>query len=388
LVKCCASSCAASFLLNQPRQLKFPLYWKIKEEEHIRVIDNYFMEGKIQTLIRSSVRSKCDGGCKGLDGDGTGTASAEVTKVLRIENGPLWKKYWEKKNKMIAARRSSPIQRLPAKSNEVTKLFPSVQVNEEINELFLFHGTKEEAAQSIAESGFDPKRGKGIYGAGSYCADYSCKAMQYAGGRKPVPSQPRVFLICRVLMGEAYQTKKRLCDIYQPPENCDSVFAGEGNADDGHQQHNEYITYDSDQMYPEYLVYVNVGGAVYSPDDFHFGCALDWMFSINKRATAKEAESGSKSTWALDSPIADGPTLSPEEIQKQTMFGGQSRRGRTGPVNLGAVSSDTHAESCFQKMLAKEQKMSGEWAVFYHSYSKAALLYEVQVLVLLRLLRI
>ena len=369
----------------QPMQLKFPLYWQIKDSSHFKVFHNQFMEDKIQNLIRSSVREGCKGpseGCKGVDGDGRGTASAVVTKVLRIENGPLWKKYWEKKNKMIEAARSSPMQRLSAKNMEVAKLFPLVQVNEDINELFLFHGTKEECAQSIAETGFDPKRSKGLYGAGSYCGDYSCKAMQYAGGRKPVPGQQRIFLISRVLMGDAYQTKTSLYDIKEPPGKCDSVFAGEGKADDGKQQHNEYITYDSDQMYPEYLVYVNVGGAISSSDDLDFGIALDWMFSINKRAAVKEtATSGSKSTWALDSDILDGPTLSEEEIQEQKTFGGQSRRGRSEPANFGqAVSSDTHASSCFEKMLEKEEHLSGEWAVFYHSYSHAALIYEVQVL--------
>lgn len=382
LVECCASSCFASFNILQPKQLKFPLYWKIKDSTHFKVVNNQFMQERIQNLIQLSVRSKCGEGCKGVDGDGTGTASASVTKVLRIENGTLWKNYWEKKNKMIAAGKSSPMQRLTAKNMELAKLFPRVQLNEDINELFLFHGTKELAAQSIAEFGFDPKLGKGLYGAGCYCADYSCKAMQYAGGRNQAPDQQRIFLISRVLMGEAYQTRTRLCDIKDPPGKCDSVFAGEGKADDEKQQHNEYIIYDSDQMYPEYLVYVKVGVVISSSDDLDFGAALDWMFSINERAAVKEATaSGSKSTWALDSDIVDGPPLSEEEIHEQKTFGSQSRRGRSEPDDFGhKVSSDAHASSCFEKMLVNEELLSGEWAVFYHSYSHAALIYEVQVL--------
>jgi len=129
-----------------------------------------------------------------------------------------------------------------------------------------------------------------------------------------------------------------------------------------------------------------VGG---SSGDLDFGTALLGMFS--KAVTAVKADKGgvgspSRSTWALDSDIPDGPPLKPAEIKAQAKFGSQSRRGRSGPDDLGhAVSSHKHAAHCFEKMLENEQRMSGEWAVFYHSYSHAALLYEVQVEILITL---
>eukprot|EP00667_Euglena_gracilis_P006201 EG_transcript_6249 len=69
------------------------------------------------------------------------------------------------------------------------------------------------------------------------------------------------------------------------------------------------------------------------------------------------------------------------EVKAQTALGAQSKRGVTnidyGPV----VSRDAHGRHCFDRMLENEARLCGEWAVFYHSYSMAALLYEVQTAV-------
>eukprot|EP00760_Papus_ankaliazontas_P001921 PhM_4_TR10735/c0_g2_i1/m.81976 len=72
------------------------------------------------------------------------------------------------------------------------------------------------------------------------------------------------------------------------------------------------------------------------------------------------------------------PTLSSAEIAEQSKRGAQSKRGQKS-IDFGpAVSKDKHGKMCFEKMLEREQHLAGEWAVFYHSYSFAALLYEVQ----------
>lgn len=45
------------------------------------------------------------------------------------------------------------------------------------------------------------------------------------------------------------------------------------------------------------------------------------------------------------------------------------------------VSKDKHGTACFDEMLKNEKEFCGEWVVFYHSYSCAAILYEVQAAV-------
>eukprot|EP01012_Entosiphon_sulcatum_P014903 TRINITY_DN19924_c0_g1_i1.p1 TRINITY_DN19924_c0_g1~~TRINITY_DN19924_c0_g1_i1.p1 ORF type:complete len:577 (+),score=93.68 TRINITY_DN19924_c0_g1_i1:233-1963(+) len=75
------------------------------------------------------------------------------------------------------------------------------------------------------------------------------------------------------------------------------------------------------------------------------------------------------------------PPLDAAEIKRQAALGAQSKRSVKsldyGPV----VSKDAHGRHCFDKMLENESRLCGEWAVFYHSYSAAALMYEVQAAV-------
>jgi hypothetical protein len=218
---------------------------------------------KMQDLIRESVRAACGNGCNGVDGNGRGTKSATVTKVKRIENGPVWKRYWERKQQMLKGKKPK-IKLAAATMDRISQCgnFPLVQVSKEINELLLFHGTSEDSANSIAKGGFDPTKAKliGMYGAGTYCADYSCKSMQYTPA---TGAGERVFIICRVLMGRAYHSKKTLQNQKEPPEDqkgqrYESVFAEEGKSNCGVQEHNEYVTYDASQVYPEYLVYIRL----------------------------------------------------------------------------------------------------------------------------------
>eukprot|EP00759_Apiculatamorpha_spiralis_P015418 PhF_6_TR2208/c0_g1_i1/m.3679 len=74
------------------------------------------------------------------------------------------------------------------------------------------------------------------------------------------------------------------------------------------------------------------------------------------------------------------PPMTPAEIAEQSKLGSQSKRGQT--MDFGpAIKKDSHGTACFNKMIEREEYLSGEWAVFYHSYSFAALLYEVQAAV-------
>eukprot|EP00927_Polykrikos_kofoidii_P012856 TRINITY_DN1557_c0_g1_i1.p1 TRINITY_DN1557_c0_g1~~TRINITY_DN1557_c0_g1_i1.p1 ORF type:complete len:558 (+),score=108.34 TRINITY_DN1557_c0_g1_i1:98-1771(+) len=72
--------------------------------------------------------------------------------------------------------------------------------------------------------------------------------------------------------------------------------------------------------------------------------------------------------------------LPASDIAKQKKLGAQSLRKR--PRDYGpAVSKDKHGKKCFDEMLQNEQEFCGEWVVFYHSYSCAAILYEIQAAV-------
>ena len=69
------------------------------------------------------------------------------------------------------------------------------------------------------------------------------------------------------------------------------------------------------------------------------------------------------------------------EQSKQRSLGAQSCRGMTRSeltAQLTRSSVSSHSKSCFEKMLAREYEHCGTHVVFYHSYSYAALMYEVQ----------
>lgn len=72
--------------------------------------------------------------------------------------------------------------------------------------------------------------------------------------------------------------------------------------------------------------------------------------------------------------------ISPE-VQQQLYYGPQSRRGGATEHPYRVLQADPHAQECFKRFEQNEARLCGEWAPFYHSYSFAALIYEVQAAV-------
>lgn len=79
---------------------------------------------------------------------------------------------------------------------------------------------------------------------------------------------------------------------------------------------------------------------------------------------------GAKFDLGLDAKFVEGQ-------KKKGAASLRKRKREYGPI----VSKDAHGKSCFDEMLKNEQEFTGEWAVFYHSYSCAAILYEIQAAV-------
>ena len=72
-------------------------------------------------------------------------------------------------------------------------------------------------------------------------------------------------LLCRVIMGSPFLTDHTHNQQRLPPDNPqtpgaphDSIFAETGVANGGGQLHNEYVVFNSDQVYPELLIYYTV----------------------------------------------------------------------------------------------------------------------------------
>lgn len=97
-----------------------------------------------------------------------------------------------------------------------------------------------------------------------------------------------------------------------------------------------------------------------------------------------EKDSSQKSLQGIEVPktrrsSVDQMTLA--DISRQLGFGPQSRRGGATDHPFKVLEGNAHAKECFRRFAQNENKLCGEWAVFYHSYSFAALIYEVQAAV-------
>lgn len=117
-----------------------------------------------------------------------------VLKIERIENPELFEKFAGQKRaffrRLFLAREGSypEISKLRDCSGSVKTegfVHPALDkdIHQELNEVFLFHGTKKENVKVICNSGFDHRLGSGkaMFGPGIYGAECSMKADQYTG---------------------------------------------------------------------------------------------------------------------------------------------------------------------------------------------------------------
>ena len=133
------------------------------------------------------------------------------------------------------------------------------------------HGTSLESARFIAQHGFDERQAslQGLYGAGNYFAVQSCKSHHYS--KKHIKgSTTHVVLLCRVVMGWPYCTKKLHKNARKPPDNpetpgrpFDSIFAEDIKVDGQKNVHHEYIVFSSSQV-GQLCMYVYVHVCMYS----------------------------------------------------------------------------------------------------------------------------
>jgi hypothetical protein len=221
----------------------------------------------VRRAIERGLRATAHSQCVGRDGTGK-TRESKVVKVERIENLALWKAYHHRKAEMTDTHHANCVQASPLSPAAVPIAPPSASqpagvldedglLEPRLNETFLYHGTSHDVAGVIARHGFDERVAalNGLYGAGVYFANQSCKSAQYAND----PGL-KTLIIARVTLGDPYYAPPGApLRVRRPPERTklfnkgvtfDSVVANSG----GSQAHRELIIYDHKQAYPEYIV--------------------------------------------------------------------------------------------------------------------------------------
>jgi len=240
-----------------------PEYWTNKQHNSpwtIFSIDRKEVTWKnLEQCMRNSIQHKGECGSASLRG-------LQISRMQRIENHVLWQNYYRHKialrDSIEQCMTSVPEQLSLTRRGVVQCLSRERVLDEKYNEFQLWHGTKPALAETLSRTGFDARvaRDGGLYGAGSYFADASCKANQYA--REVNAQGEHCMLYCRVTMGNTYCTTGQHQGQRRPPPNpktpgmpYDSILAEQKVAHRGQQGHNEYVVFDNNQVYPEFIIW-------------------------------------------------------------------------------------------------------------------------------------
>jgi hypothetical protein len=183
-----------------------------------------------------------------------------VRNVIRMEDSDKWARYMRKVRKIQRNRsKEMPLQVVspPVLTRDVADHSRSFQpLDAGVNECYLWHGTDVRSALSIAATDYKINLSTtGMYGPGIYLAESSTKADEYAKD-EPRGHYSDVFalLLCRVCMGKFYYTTTRdlrAISRIKLERKFDSTV-GDRSVSAG--TFREFVVYDVDQMYPEYLV--------------------------------------------------------------------------------------------------------------------------------------
>ncbi|XP_076468583.1 uncharacterized protein LOC143299248 [Babylonia areolata] len=277
---------------------RIPSYWRVCQEKpnvtYNEAIESWKRRGlrfnsvgeeelkAVKRLVSATWDASKVG--KGADAKNLHHSSIQVRRVERLENPKLWQRYSQKRERLFTAlvdghrgsgpARCAPVERLPSSSGPVhtTRKIPEHSLLQrdmfhQVNEHYLFHGTKTEILSKICGEGLDDRMtGNAMLGRGVYLTESPTKADQYAdpkGARVPAGQELKILLV-RVLLGEPYLHAGKPESFVRPPcyvckkraHNChckearchDSVLF------DSNKIFREFVVYDRDVCYPEYII--------------------------------------------------------------------------------------------------------------------------------------
>lgn len=183
---------------------KTPLYWKKFKggydiQYHLRNEDNYCQVNQVDqetfTAISELVEATWDQSHVGHGADARNLShqNIKVTKIERVESIELFSQYSHQREKIIRRMLKSGLTSYPkittvAQHGDVltTLKMPKLlntSLYLDINEHYVFHGTKSTFIENITKKGVDPRKSgdRLLFGQGIYCGESSTKADQYTG---------------------------------------------------------------------------------------------------------------------------------------------------------------------------------------------------------------
>ena len=254
-----------------------PPYWKAGGSALNQ--PSLYMKGVCQTLLSETcmVHASHTFPCKPAM-NCCSIKTATVISCHRIQDDRRWSEYAVKRDNIAREHR--------ARSHAVATLNPSHSAGDlpltmtkleelkkgltstlrmDVNEMYLWHGYDVQHEAAIIGSNLDVRLASdgGLYGAGLYFAENSCKSNQYCqhhGDRGHQDSSKTYALVlCRVVLGDIYHTSVTCAGLTRPPikpghsrggGTFDSIVACGGT-----QIHREFIVFENAQVYPEFTVH-------------------------------------------------------------------------------------------------------------------------------------
>eukprot|EP00929_Paragymnodinium_shiwhaense_P055659 TRINITY_DN27879_c0_g1_i1.p1 TRINITY_DN27879_c0_g1~~TRINITY_DN27879_c0_g1_i1.p1 ORF type:complete len:651 (-),score=138.37 TRINITY_DN27879_c0_g1_i1:297-2249(-) len=206
-------------------------------------------------------------GCAGLAGGSDSSKQGfRIVRAFRLEDSVMWANYQQRAAEVRASCRKGVDWEghgEPATAAAIQELqghLSTVDLDDQINEAYLWHGTSPQVAFKIIEDGFrisseSTARASGArFGAGAYFAENPAKADRYAKSDKHTFTDCYAMLLCRVVLG-----RQDLTTAMQD-NSSHSMSKHSLLAEPVHGGAREFVVWDEAQVYPEYaFVYERVG---------------------------------------------------------------------------------------------------------------------------------
>ncbi|XP_060082622.1 protein mono-ADP-ribosyltransferase PARP15-like [Ylistrum balloti] len=198
----------------------------------------------------------------------TGMASRTVVKIERLENIKLFDNYLHMSQLLFrqayVEQSFKDLQNVTGSRGQVVTskhLDQSMRtyLNDEINEVYLFHGTKSPFVNTITHQGLDNRlASSGRVGNGVYAAEVASKSSQYID--RNAQGHSFMFLV-RMCLGDIFITKSSQSFRRPPCRTCSTSVCNQHTevftsvvADGGSFSDREFVVYDQDLTYPEFLI--------------------------------------------------------------------------------------------------------------------------------------
>ncbi|XP_076468322.1 uncharacterized protein LOC143299086 [Babylonia areolata] len=278
---------------------RLPSYWKVcrKDKDHKvsydKALEAWHKRGTKPNNVTAEERTEvdkliqatweADKAGAGKDARNLTHTQVQVVRVERLENPQLWQEYSHRREllfRRLEHRASSassafftPLEQLSG-SRGVLKTTENIaarslldrEIYHQINEHYLFHGTKKSILSKIFEQGLDFRMAgdKTMLGSGVYAAESSTKADQYTDFKQDrTTGEELKMILMRVLLGEPFIHKHEKPQQFKRPpcmscsqKRCDCQGSHLFNSviDDATRIFREFVVYDQNVCYPEYII--------------------------------------------------------------------------------------------------------------------------------------